>query len=113
MDSENLRKRANISSSSEISAITSKISSPLKLELLYDGLLYDVTDWVKKHPGGAIINMYAGKGEDATIAIQQFHHRAMDKVERILKCLPRRTPNEDDCKYFSQKISMPQIKVCI
>jgi len=59
-------------------------------EILYDGWLYNVTEFSKIHPGGKIIHFYTKPGEDATIAIQQFHHRSFDKVKKMLNCLPKR-----------------------
>lgn len=59
-------------------------------EILYDGLLYDVTSWIKHHPGGNIIKFYTQPGEDATIPIQQFHNRSMDRVLKIMGRLPKR-----------------------
>lgn len=43
-----------------------------------------MTDWIPKHPGGKIIEFYCNSGEDATQAIQQFHFRSLDRVQRIM-----------------------------
>lgn len=59
-------------------------------EILFDGYYYDVTDFMKKHPGGGIISYYTQKGEDGTLAIQQFHNRSMNRVEGIMSSLKRR-----------------------
>jgi acyl-CoA 6-desaturase (Delta-6 desaturase) len=58
-----------------------------KKELLIDGTFYDVTDF--KHPGGSIIDYYAGKGIDATQSFHQFHIRS-NKMDKYMKSLPNR-----------------------
>jgi cytochrome b involved in lipid metabolism len=72
-----------------------KISHTRK-EILYEGHFYDVTKFINRHPGGNIIKFYTEPGEDATLAIQQFHHRSMNRIKTILKSFPRReaTPEE-------------------
>jgi len=71
---------------------------PPKSEILYEGYLYDVTSFMSRHPGGNIIRFYAQPGEDATLAIQQFHYRSMNKILKILKTFPKRTfqPSENE-----------------
>jgi len=59
-------------------------------EILCDGYYYDVSDFVARHPGGSIINYYTHLGEDATLAIQQFHYRSRDKVGKMMKAFKRR-----------------------
>jgi len=71
-----------------------------KLEVLYEGYMYDVTDFVKRHPGGTVILFYTESGEDATHAIQQFHHRSMKKVDLIMKSLPKRPVTDADSKLY-------------
>jgi acyl-CoA 6-desaturase (Delta-6 desaturase) len=56
-------------------------------EVLIDGVLYDVTNL--KHPGGTVIDFYAGKGIDATQAFTQFHIRS-SKVKKYMASLPQR-----------------------
>ena len=58
-----------------------------KNEVLIDGRLYDVTNL--KHPGGTIINFYAGKEIDATEAFNNFHIRSK-KADKWMKNLPSR-----------------------
>ncbi|CAL8109765.1 unnamed protein product [Orchesella dallaii] len=70
------------------------ITTPIKKEILSDGWYYDVTDFARRHPGGSIIEYYTKTGEDATLAIQQFHHRSQGRVKAILKSFKRR-PAED------------------
>ncbi|CAL8112289.1 unnamed protein product [Orchesella dallaii] len=66
-----------------------------RLEILYDGYYYDVTDFIRKHPGGReIIGYFTHPNEDATIPMQQFHARALDKVNGIMKTLKRRPATE-------------------
>jgi hypothetical protein len=60
-------------------------------ELLIDGVIYNVADM--KHPGGPIIDFYAGKGTDATQAFTQFHIRS-PKVMKYLASLPQRKADE-------------------
>ncbi len=45
-------------------------------DLLIDGKIYDVTDFIDKHPGGSVIKFYAGKDIDASQAFNQFHCRS-------------------------------------
>lgn len=63
------------------------------VELLIDGTVYDVTNM--KHPGGSVINFYAGKGFDATQAFNQFHIRS-PKVLKYLASLPQRKAADKD-----------------
>lgn len=48
--------------------------------IIYKGKVYDVTDYVKKHPGGEpIIRKYYGK--DCTLAYDKFHSYVnIDKI---------------------------------
>lgn len=57
------------------------------MEVLYDGRFYDVTNL--KHPGGSVINFYAGKEIDATQAFDNFHIRSK-KAKKMLELLPNR-----------------------
>jgi len=59
-------------------------------EVLFDGYFYDVTDFVKKHPGGSIIEYYTKTGEDGTHAIQQFHQRSIKRVKGIMSSFKKR-----------------------
>lgn len=70
----------------------------IRKEILYDGYFYDVTEFIKKHPGGTVIEYYTEKGEDATHAVQQFHKRSKEKVSLMMNGLKRRqpAPNESD-----------------
>lgn len=69
-----------------------------KLEILYDGYYYDVTEFSKRHPGGDIILYYTEKGEDATQAIQQFHNRFFRKVRSMMSNLKRRPAPDNESK---------------
>jgi len=62
-----------------------------KVELLLDGRLYDVTNM--KHPGGSVINFYAGKEIDATQAFNNFHIRSK-KARKMLEHLPSREADQ-------------------
>ena len=60
-----------------------------KMEVLVDGVYYDVTDYAKKHPGGTVMNFYAGKDIDATQAFANFHLRSK-KAKKIMDSLKQR-----------------------
>lgn len=74
------------------------VEKGLRKEILCDGFYYDITDFVQRHPGGRLIEFYICNGEDATLAIQQFHHRSSAKVNAILNSFKRRPAREYDCK---------------
>jgi len=67
-------------------------------EIYHEGYFYDVTDWIRRHPGGKIIEFYTKSGEDATIAVQQFHKRSMKKVLGIMSSLKKRPATLSECK---------------
>lgn len=67
-----------------------------RTEILFDGYFYDVTDFMKKHPGGSIIEYYTKYGEDATHAIQQFHHRSTKRVTAIMSSLKKRPASDGE-----------------
>ncbi|KAG4079795.1 hypothetical protein HA402_014926 [Bradysia odoriphaga] len=75
-----------------------KSSRPVtgRKEVLFDGYFYDVTDFVKRHPGGSIIEYYTKTGEDATHAIQQFHQRSTKRVKAIMSSLRRRPASDNE-----------------
>lgn len=81
----------------EVSELQEK---PLRkvIEVLCDGYFYDVTEFIKRHPGVDIINLYAESGEDATIAIQQFHFRSLRMVRARMRGLPKRLATIDQGK---------------
>ena len=58
--------------------------------IFIDGTIYDITDFIKLHPGGSVIKYYAGG--DATAAFNEFHHRSR-YAKSILKSLPVITDN--------------------
>ena len=66
-------------------------------EILYDGYFYDVTTFMRKHPGGSIIDYYTKPGEDATLAIQQFHQKSSAKVNMIMSALKKRPARDEEC----------------
>lgn len=72
-------------------------------EVLFDGYFYDVTDFVKRHPGGSIIEYYTKNGEDATHAIQQFHQRSTKRVTAIMNSLKRRPASDSESNYTADK----------
>jgi len=69
-----------------------EVSNPVpgKKEIYYDGYMYDVTEWMPKHPGGTIIKFYTDPDEDATIPVQQFHQRSFKRVLAIMQKFPKR-----------------------
>jgi fatty acid desaturase 2 (delta-6 desaturase) len=77
-------------SSTKTEATVSDVTEPV--EVLINGSFYDVTNM--KHPGGTVINFYAGKGIDATQAFDNFHIRSK-KASKYLKSLPSRKAKVD------------------
>jgi len=80
-----------------------KNSQP-KFEILYEGFLYDVSSFIPRHPGGNIIRFYTEPGEDATLAIQQFHHRSMDRIVKIMKTFPKRIATDKSQETLGKSI---------
>ena len=64
-----------------------------KKEVLIEGRFYDVSKM--KHPGGSVIQFYAGKGIDATQAFTNFHIRSK-KAKKILEHLPSRAATKQE-----------------
>lgn len=58
-----------------------------KKEMLIDGRIYDVTNFIKRHPGGSIINFVVGS--DASDHFTQMHYRS-ERAKKMLKVLPSR-----------------------
>ncbi|CAL8122112.1 unnamed protein product [Orchesella dallaii] len=78
------------------------LATPSK-EILYDEKYYDVTEFITRHPGGKqIIGYFANPGEDATLAIQQFHARSFNKVQGIMKSLKSRPVTESQDEPFDK-----------
>jgi len=67
-------------------------SEPVK-EVFIDGRWYDITNFVKIHPGGSVIAYMMGK--DASEAFHAFHARSQ-KAPKWLQSLPSREPNSSD-----------------
>jgi fatty acid desaturase len=86
----------HVQNSNENLKTTTPGENIVRKELLYEGYYYDVTEWVKKHPGGRIIEFYTQSGEDATITIQQFHQRSTKKVMGIMNSLKKRPALETE-----------------
>jgi len=71
---------------------TQLLSAKWEQVCLIDGVEYDVTDFVRKHPGGSVIRYsLANTGADATPLFNAFHLRSK-KARMVLKSLPQRTP---------------------
>lgn len=64
-------------------------------EVLINGVYYDVTNL--KHPGGTVIDFYAGKGIDASQAFNNFHIRSA-RVNKYLSSLPNRKAEDSSIK---------------
>jgi len=56
-------------------------------EMIIRGQVYDVSSFMKRHPGGSIISFQLGT--DATDAYNNFHIRSL-KADKMLKALPSR-----------------------
>ncbi len=72
-----------------------KGTAATKKEVLIDGVFYDVTNL--KHPGGSVIDYFAGQNVDATQPFYQFHVRSKTAT-KYLKNLPSRTAEADIIK---------------
>ena len=70
------------------------------IKLLIDGTVYDVTDFIKKHPGGSVIKYYANS--DATAAFNEFHYRSKS-AKKILQSLPIVAEKNDTMNYPKNK----------
>ena len=70
------------------------------IKLFIDGTVYDVTDFIKKHPGGSVIKYYANS--DATAAFNEFHYRSKS-AKKILQSLPIVTEKNDTINYPKNK----------
>lgn len=104
-EENSLRKRHPASTQVENQVESSETPQKRKLEVLYDGYYYDVTEFIKRHPGGNIIELYTDAREDATIPIQQFHYRSLKTVMAKMKGLPKRPASEEESKCFVCKSS--------
>lgn len=69
--------------------------SETKREVLIDGRYYDVSKL--KHPGGTVIDFYAGKGIDASQAFANFHLRSR-KAKKLMDSLPSRAADKKEEK---------------
>ena len=69
----------------------------IEKEMIIHGRVYDVSSFLKRHPGGSVIKFQLGT--DATDAFDAFHPRSK-KAQKMLKSLPNRDPDskweEDD-----------------
>jgi hypothetical protein len=57
--------------SNDVAAVRDQSQASWKHVMTIAGVQYDVTGWIKKHPGGSVIKEYVGK--DGTQAFQEFH----------------------------------------
>ena len=72
-----------------VAAVADKASAPVYLKI--HGVVYDATEFKKRHPGGSVLNYYAGS--DATDVYDNFHFRSK-KADAFLKSLPVVEQNE-------------------
>lgn len=79
-------------------------------EVLCDGYFYDVTKFIRRHPGGSIIEYYTEHGEDATLAIQQFHQRSPQKIATILSSFKKRKAEESESEFKSNFYKVSKIQ---
>jgi len=62
---------------------------PEPTEILLDGKYIDISEFLKRHPGGNVIKFYMGNGIDSTQAFRQFHIRSK-KATKIMESMPSR-----------------------
>ncbi|XP_037040920.1 acyl-lipid (8-3)-desaturase-like isoform X2 [Bradysia coprophila] len=78
-------------------------------EILYSGYFYDVTEFIKKHPGGRIITYYTQTGEDSTVAVQQFHSRSMKRVNIMMNTLKKRPASSSEIGLNAEQIEKGRV----
>lgn len=66
-------------------------------EILIDGQIINVTNFIRSHPGGSIIKFMVES--DGTDAFKQFHSRSK-RANKILKALPKREATPEDLEKF-------------
>jgi len=74
----------------------SSLNQSEKLFVTIEGFRYDITQFVRKHPGGNVIKYYTADHLDATDAYYAFHARS-DKAKKWLATLPKEkvdSPND-------------------
>ena len=62
-----------------------KISSTVKCVKIEDQR-YDITKFIKSHPGGSVIESY--DKQDATLVYREMHRRSK-RADKLLKSLPK------------------------
>ena len=73
----------------------SKSNKDEKIHILIDGMIYDVTEFKKKHPGGKVIEYY--KNLDATDVFSELHHNS-ECAKKWLKSIPHVPASKSDIK---------------
>jgi hypothetical protein len=58
-----------------------------------------------------VIKFYTDPGEDATLAIQQFHHRSINQVLAMMKALPKR-PAQDRIDHSTLNFELWTLLMC-
>ena len=74
-------------------------------EMIINGMVYDVSAFIKRHPGGSIIKLQLGS--DASDAYNNFHIRS-PKADKMLKSLPKRAV---DGSYVEDALSVDYEKL--
>lgn len=69
---------------------------------------YNITDFIKKHPGGSVITYYIN--QDATDVFNEMHFRSMKKVEKYLKSLPKKPITESDDKTDTEIMKFRELR---
>eukprot|EP01130_Rhizamoeba_saxonica_P003965 TRINITY_DN163_c1_g1_i1.p1 TRINITY_DN163_c1_g1~~TRINITY_DN163_c1_g1_i1.p1 ORF type:complete len:439 (-),score=64.60 TRINITY_DN163_c1_g1_i1:52-1368(-) len=85
-----------------------KHTSPQDCWLSIHGKVYDVTDWLVNHPGGADTLLY-GAGRDSSIVFDTYH-KDLEAVQPILKKYEIGVLVSDELPTFDESVLYPQIK---
>lgn len=91
--SENTKARGGVQAASTTAAVPRHgKTAPTDQWVRIDGVEYDVSAFMRKHPGGSVLKFaLANEGADATDLFKAFHLRSK-KAALVLKTLPRRAP---------------------
>lgn len=80
---------------------TELLSQKPEATIQIDGIWYDITEFVKRHPGGSVIQSY--NGQDASLVYHEMHRRSK-KADLILKSLPKCKKNPDSSTEQNQDV---------
>eukprot|EP00300_Choanocystis_sp_HF-7_P021775 c20871_g1_i1.p2 GENE.c20871_g1_i1~~c20871_g1_i1.p2 ORF type:complete len:425 (-),score=69.43 c20871_g1_i1:13-1287(-) len=76
-------------------SLAAGLATPPRDEMIIDDRVYDITEFMKRHPGGSVIKYQAGR--DGTALFETFHDRS-SKARAVLKSLPSRPVEKDDMR---------------